>query len=348
MIGDPGGKSEERNLLAKEQLESNLEGLRPQLGRFIDLDDGLVLENSVWLSGLSVIDFLRDVGKHFTVNQMVARESVRARLERPGQGISYTEFSYMLLQAYDFFRLSEDYGCELQVGGSDQWGNIVGGVEYIRRSTRKPAYGMTTPLVTRADGSKMGKSETGAVWLDPARTSPYRLYQYLLQSEDAVVGAYLRYLTFLAHEEIEALDIETAERPERRAAARALAHEVSALVHGEDEARRAERASSALFGEEIAALDEETLLDVVGEAPSSSVSRSALDGAELSVVDALASSGLVSSKGEARRTVAQGGAYVNNRRVDDAERALSAADLLHERYILLRRGRRDYHLLVVK
>jgi len=348
MIGDPGGKSEERNLLTTEQIEANLEGIRPQLGRFIDLEDGLVLDNSAWLTQLSVIDFLRDVGKHFTVNQMVAKESVRSRFERPDQGISYTEFSYMLLQAYDFHRLSEDYGCELQVGGSDQWGNITTGVELIRRVSGKLAYGLTTPLVTKADGTKMGKSASGAVWLDPGRTSPYRLYQYLLQSEDEVVGAYLRYLTFLSHEEIEELDRETQARPQRRAAQRALAREVCVLVHGRDATAEAERVSVALFGEEIRALDERTLLDVVSEAPSSRVARDAVVAAPFPLVDAMATTGLVSSKAEARRTISQGGAYVNNRRVDDPDRKLGPADLLHDRYVVLRRGRRDYHLLVVE
>jgi tyrosyl-tRNA synthetase len=348
MIGDPGGRTDERQLLSEEQLAANIEGIRPQLARFIDLETGLVLDNSAWLSKISMIEFLRDVGKHFTVNQMVAKEAVRSRLERPDQGISYTEFSYMLLQAYDFLRLSEDHGCELQVGGSDQWGNITMGVELVRKLSGKPAHGMTTPLVLKADGTKFGKSASGAVWLDPQLTSPFRFYQFLLQTEDAVAGEYLRFFTFLDHDEIAALDRETAEHPERRAAQRALAHQVTTLLHGAKETAQAERASSALFGEEIAALDEPTLLDVVGEAPSSTVAREALLRGEVRLVDALASSGLVGSRGEARRTIAQGGAYVNNRRVDDAERVLAKDDLLHDRYVVLRRGRRDYHLLVAR
>ena len=348
MIGDPGGRTDERQLLSAEALAANVEGIRPQLARFIDLEDGLLLDNSSWLSELSVIGFLRDVGKHFTVNQMVAKEAVRSRLERADQGISYTEFSYMLLQAYDFLRLHEDYGCELQVGGSDQWGNITMGVELIRKLSGKLAHGMTTPLVLKADGTKFGKTASGAVWLDASLTSPFRFYQFLLQTEDAVVGAYLRYFTFLRHEEIADLDREVAERPQRRAAQRALAHDATALVHGEHEAGRAERASNALFGEEIADLDERTLLDVVGEAPSSTVSREALTHGEVTLVDALTSSGLVSSRAEARRTIAQGGAYVNNRRVQDEGSALGPGDLLHDRYVVLRRGRRDYHLLVAR
>lgn len=355
MIGDPGGRTDERQLLSREKLEEHLEGIRPQLARFIDLGDGLVLDNSAWLAQLSVIEFLRDIGKHFTVNQMVAKEAVRTRFERPDQGISYTEFSYMLLQAFDFLRLHEDHGCELQVGGSDQWGNITMGVELIRKLSGELAHGMTTPLVLKADGTKFGKSTAGAVWLNPELTSPFRFYQFLLQTEDDVVGAYLRYFTFLDHEEIQALDRETAEHPERRAGQRALAREVTVLVHGEHQTSQAERASSALFGEEIVDLDERTLLDVVGEAPSSTVVRAELsggggvsDGEGVSLVDALVSSGLVSSRSEARRTIAQGGAYVNNLRVDDPDRMLGPADLLHDRYLVLRRGRRDYHLLVVQ
>ena len=353
MIGDPGGKTGERALLSVDALAANLEGIRPQLERFLDFSVGagdrraLLLDNGSWLGPMRMVDFLRDVGKHFTVNQMVAKESVKARFERPDQGISYTEFSYMLLQAYDFLRLCTDHGCQLQVGGSDQWGNITMGVELIRKVARGEAFGLTTPLVTKADGTKFGKTESGTVWLDPSMTSPYRFYQFLLLSEDAVVGSYLRYFTFLSHQEIAALDQETADHPERRAAQRALAREVTTLVHGTDEVARAERASAALFGEEIATLDEQTLLDVVDDAPSSSASRQALLDPGLSLVDAMVSSGLASSKGEARRTIAQGGAYVNNRRESDEARVLGPDDLLHDRYVVLRRGRRDYHLLRV-
>jgi len=351
MIGDPGGKTDERVLLSADALAANLEGIRPQLARFLDFTEGcgdpraLLLDNGAWLGGLGVVEFLRDVGKHFTVNQMVAKESVRARFERPDQGISYTEFSYMLLQAYDFLRLHADHGCLLQVGGSDQWGNITMGVELIRKVARSEAFGLTTPLVTRDDGTKFGKTESGTVWLDAGRTSPYRLYQFFLQSSDAVVGDYLRYFTFLTLTEITALDAETAARPERRAAQRALARAVCSMVHGADETGRAERASAALFGEEIAAVDEQTLLEVFDDAPSSVMSRAALTGGGTSLVEVLVSTGLAASKGEARRTIAQGGAYVNNRRERDEGRALGPGDLLHDRYVVLRRGRRDHHLV---
>jgi tyrosyl-tRNA synthetase len=297
------------------------------------------------------LEFLRDVGKHFPVNVMLTKDSVRARLERTDSGLSYTEFSYMLLQAYDFLRLHLDHGCNLQIGGSDQWGNITMGVDLVRKVERAEVFGLTTPLVTKADGTKFGKSESGAdrVWLDPTMTSPYRLYQFLFNSEDAIVGDYLRYFTFLVREEIEGLDLETEAHPERRSAQRALARAVCGLVHGTEEVERAERAAAALFGEEIAELDEATLLEVVDDAPSTKVPRTALLGGAdggLPLVDAVVMSGLANSKSRARQSIDGGGVYVNNRRVDDPTATLGVADLLHDRYVVLRLGKRNYHLLV--
>ncbi|HEY1827358.1 MAG TPA: tyrosine--tRNA ligase, partial [Acidimicrobiales bacterium] len=269
MIGDPGGKSDERNLLTADVLAGYLEGIRPQMGLVLDLTpkpnaafdtSALLLENSVWLTQLSTIDFLRNVGKHFTVNQMVAKDSVKSRFERPDQGISYTEFSYMLLQAYDYLHLHTTHGCNLQIGGSDQWGNIVTGVDYIRRVTGDEVWGLTTPLLLKPDGTKYGKTGTGTLWLDPKRTSPFAIYQFLYNAEDSVVGALLRYYTFLDHAEITALDAETAEHPQRRAAQKALARAVVALVHGEAEVAKCEEASAALFTEDIASLSEDMLL----------------------------------------------------------------------------------------
>jgi tyrosyl-tRNA synthetase len=344
MIGDPGGKVEERAMLTKEVLAGYLEGIRPQLGQFLDLSDALLLDNSAWLGQLSTLDFLRDVGKHFTVNQMVAKESVKARFDRPDQGISYTEFSYMLLQAYDFMRLHVDHGCDLQIGGSDQWGNITMGIDYIRKVCQDEVWGLTTPLVLKADGTKFGKTETGTVWLDPARTSPFAMYQFFLNTVDAMVGPYLRYFTFLSHAEIEDLDAETADHPQLRAGQRALARAVVALVHGEAEVGRCEEASAALFGEEIAGLSEEMLLAVTEEAPTTDIPRSELvDG--LTLVDALVRSGLASSKADARRRIEQRGAYVNNVQQSEVARTLGPEDLLHDRYLVLRKGRRDIHLL---
>ncbi len=349
MIGDPGGKAAERPLLSEEQVRANLEGIGSQLERFVDMEGtavapALLVDNGRWLRQAGLIEFLRDIGKHFTVNDMVGKESVRARLERADVGVSYTEFSYMLLQAYDFLHLYDEYGCRLQLGASDQFGNITMGVELVRKVRGAKAYGLTTPLVVQADGTKFGKTEAGTVWLDAKRTSPYALYQFLLRSEDAVVGDYLRYLTFLDHEEILELDRATAERPEGRAAQRALAHTVCTLVHGADETARAEAAAAALYSEDIGDLDEAALLEVCAEAPASDRRRSELD-AGLSLVDVLVDSGLVKSKSAARTTVRQGGAYVNNRRQSDPERVLGRDDLLLDRYVVLRRGRRDYHLL---
>jgi len=351
MIGDPGGKSEERTLLSRAQLEANLAGIRPQLERFFDFDESagarraLLLDNGAWLGPFPLVDFLRDVGKHFTVNQMVAKESVRARLERPDRGISYTEFSYMLLQAYDFLHLFDTEGCRLQLGGSDQWGNITMGIDLVRRVRGVEVFGLTSPLVLQGDGTKFGKSESGTVWLSAQRTSPYQLHQYLLRSDDAVVGTYLRFFTFLDHDAIGALDEATASHPERREAHRALAREVVTLVHGADEAARAEAAAAALYSEDIAALDERTLLEVCAEAPASTLPRSELDGGSLTLVDALVRTGLVPSKGRARTVVSQGGAYVNNRRIADTEARLGREHLLFERYVVLRRGAQEYHLL---
>ncbi|MDP8991512.1 MAG: tyrosine--tRNA ligase [Actinomycetota bacterium] len=345
-IGDPGGKSEERPLLTAEELEANLAGIRPQLERFLDFGAGaLLLDNGEWLWELGLLSFLRNVGKHFSVSTMMAKESVRARLEQAEKTISYTEFSYMLLQAYDFLHLYDTHGCRLQVGGSDQWGNIVMGVDLIRRARGAQAFGFTTPLVVKADGTKFGKTESGNIWLDPARTSPYQLYQAFVRTEDAVVGQYLRFFTWLKRNSIEELEAATAAWPQRREAQRTLAWEVTALVHGEAEASRAERAASALFSEEIAALDETTLLDVFAEAPSTTLAPAEIDGRGLELVDALVRSGLAPSRSAARTTIEQGGAYVNNRRETDPGRRLGSPDLLHGRYVVLRKGKRDHHLL---
>ncbi len=347
MIGDPGGKQDERPLLDLETIEAHLESIRPQLAQFLDLDGGraLLLNNADWLSRLSTLDYLRDVGKHFTVNQMVAKESVKTRFERPDQGISYTEFSYMLLQAYDFLRLHLDHGCDLQIGGSDQWGNITMGVDLVRKACGDEVWGLTTPLVVKPDGTKYGKTESGTVWLDPKRTSPFAMYQFFLNTPDEQVTDLVRSLTFLDHDQIQALDAETAEHPQRRAAQRALARAVVALVHGESEVAKCEEASAALFGEEIAGLSEEMLLAVTEDAPTTIVARSELLDDGLTLVDLLERTGLATSKKEARRIIDGGGAYVNNVRQTDAGRTLVPADLLHDRYVVLRKGSRGVHIV---
>jgi len=349
-IGDPGGKNEERTLLSDDELVANLAGMRSQLERLLDFGDAagggraMLLDNGEWLNRLEVVTFLRDVGKHFSVNNMMAKESVKARLQRPDQGISYTEFSYMLLQAYDFLRLFDDHGCRLQLGASDQWGNITMGIELIRKARRQEAYGLTTPLVVKGDGTKFGKTESDTVWLDAARTSPYQLYQFFFRTEDSVVGTYLRYFTFLDHGTIRALDAATSSHPERREAPRALAREVCTLVHGAQETARAEAAAVALYSGTLASLDEELLLEVCAETPTSTRSRSALDGSGLSLVDALVDTGLATSKSQARTLVTQGGVSVNDARVGDTAAHVGRSDLLYDRYLVLRKGR-DYHLV---
>lgn len=349
-VGDPGGKAEERTLLSEEELRANTAAIRGQLGAFLDFDAdvsrrAILVDNADWLGELRLLDFLRDIGKHFTVNQMVAKDSVRSRLSAPDRSISYTEFTYMLLQAADFLHLFDEFGCRLQFGGSDQWGNITMGVDLVRRARHEEVWGFTSPLVLKPDGTKFGKTESGTVWLDPARTSPYQLYQFFLRSEDAVVGTYLRYFTDLSHEAILMLDEATASRPERRDAQRELARRVCTLVHGADSTAKVERAAAALFGGDLELLDEDSILDVFADAPSTVLPRQRLDASGTPLVDLLVETGLTGSKSQARRTVEQGGAYVNDRKVDDPDRLVGQGDLLSDRYVVLRRGKLDYHLV---
>ena len=353
MIGDPSFKAVERPLLTLEQIEANVEGIREQLTRFLDFthaagpSQALLLNNASWLTTISLTDFLRDVGKHFTVNQMVAKDSVKSRLDRDDVGLSFTEFSYMLLQAYDFLRLNVDHECTLQLGGSDQWGNITMGTELIRKSTGRSAAGLTSPLLLRADGTKFGKSESGAnIWLDASLTSPFEMHQYLLNTEDAMTPTLLRFFTFLDHETILELDDATMSSPQERRAQRALANAVVALVHGDDAAFKAERAGEALFQPTIAELDEATLLTIVADAPSSTISRGEFESG-IDAVDLVVRCDLAKSKGEARRFLDQGGVYVNNLRLA-SEARVGLESALHGRYVVVRRGRRELHLVVVQ
>ena len=353
LIGDPSFKSAERPLLDKAQLDANVEAIREQLGHFLDFtsDAGpaqaLLLNNAQWLTTVTLTDFLRDVGKHFTVNQMVAKDSVKSRLDRDDVGLSFTEFSYMLLQAYDFLRLNLDHGCTLQLGGSDQWGNITMGTELIRKVTGTPGAGLTSPLLLRPDGQKLGKSEMGMgdTWLDASMTSPFALHQWLLNCDDDMMPQMLRFFTFLDHESILQLDEATARSPQERQAQRALANAVVAMVHGDRAAANAERAGEALFSEAIADLDEATLLQVVADAPSSTLSRSELAGG-VDAAELLTRCELASSKGEARRFIEQGGVYVNNVRIEPLQ-PVNLSSVLHDRYLVLRRGRRQMHLVVI-
>ena len=352
LIGDPGGRRTERPLLSGEQIEANAAGIRRQLESMLDFSPGpagaTLLNNADWLAPMPVIDFLRDVGKHFTVNAMLAKEAVRTRLEDPDQGISYTEFSYMLLQAYDFLHLFDTEGCALQVGGSDQWGNITAGIDLIRRVRAAEAYGFTWPLVTKADGTKFGKSESGNVWLDPARTSPYQFFQFWINVDDRDAGRYLRLFTFLERAEIEAVEAAAAARPGAREAQRLLAREVTSFVHGPAAAEAAELASAALFGGDLRALDQAALAEVFADAPSSRLARSRLDAEGVGLVDLLAETGLVASKSAARQAVSQGGVSVNGVREADLERRLVPSDLLAGGFVVLKRGKRSYHVIHVE
>lgn len=352
MIGDPSGKSEERNLLSVEALRANVAGLEQQLRRFLDFDTGatgaLLLNNFDWMSRFSYLDFLRDIGKHFPVNVMLSKDSVKNRIERD-TGISYTEFSYMLLQAYDFAYLNREHGCELQVGGSDQWGNITAGIDLARRMHGAQLYGMTCPLLTNSEGNKMGKTERGAVWLDPARTSPYQFYQYWMNVADADAGKCLRFLTELSQEEVTALDKARETEPQKRESQRRLAEELTLLVHGAEALAGAQRATQQLFeifgGAEIANLSDSQLDEIFADVPSQTLERSKLDAPGLNIMDVLVVAGLAKTKSEARRTVEQGGAYVNNRRIEDFNTLLTAADLASETTIVLRSGKKKYALL---
>ena len=353
LIGDPSGKTAERRLLSREESVANAEAVRDQLESFLRFDGvpnpAEMVNNLEWLGEMDVIRFLRDVGKHFPVNMMLRKETVRRRLEDEATGISYTEFSYILLQSYDFLRLFQDRDCRFQFGGSDQWGNITGGIDLVRRVAGQKAYGAVFPLITTSAGVKFGKTEAGAVWLDPARTSPYRFYQFWMHTDDQDVGRYLRYFTLLGRDEIEALDRRVDEAPHRREAQQRLAEEVTRVVHGAEGLDRARRATDVLFGgAELEGLDADVISDVFSDVPSSSVSGEELDGAGVGIVELLAASGLTRSKGEARRAVDQGGVYLNNVRVTSVDRTVSGDDAVDGRFLVLRKGKRKYHLVVVE
>jgi tyrosyl-tRNA synthetase len=348
MIGDPSGKSEERKLLSTEILQANVAGMEMQLRRFLDFDCGdrsaLLVNNHDWMGRFGYLEFLRDVGKHFPVNVMLTKDSVRARLDRTDSGLSYTEFSYMLLQAYDFVQLHRQYDCEVQAGGSDQWGNITAGIDLARRLDGVQLYGCTCPLLTRSDGAKMGKTESGAVWLSAEKTSPYHFYQYWINLDDADVGRCLRFFTDLNQEEIDAVLAQHEADPGCRGAQRRLAVELTQLVHGPEGLRSAQRATKIFFGAEISEWNDSQLASIFADVPSRELSRKKLD-AGIPIIDALVESGLSKSKGDARRTITQGGAYVNNRRVEGIETTLTAAHLASETTLILRSGKKNYALL---
>ena len=348
MIGDPSGKSQERNLLDADQLRKNIAGMEKQMSRFLQFEGenaAVLVNNFDWMSGFSYLDFLRDVGKNFPVNVMMAKDSVKSRLGRDDAGISYTEFSYMLLQAFDFVHLFDQFECRVQVGGSDQWGNITAGIDLARRMRSEQIYGITHPLLTKTDGTKMGKTESGAIWLDAERTSPYQFYQYWKNVADEDAGKCMRYLTELPQEEIEALDESRSTEPQKRETQNRLAEELTKLVHGEGNLATAKQATEIFFGAEIADLNDSQLGEIFADVPSTSYPKSELDGEGLGLIDAMVGAGLAKSKGEARRTIEQGGAYVNNQRRPDLTTRLTATDLASETMIVLRSGRKKYALL---
>jgi len=349
MIGDPSGRASERNLLSPEQLEANLAGQKHQLERFLDFSGAhaaRMVNNLDWLGKLDLIGFLRDIGKHFSVNAMTQRDSVQLRLGRNDQGISFTEFTYALLQAYDFLELYDRYGCRLQMGGSDQWGNITDGVELIRRLRQGQAFGLTMPLVTKSDGSKFGKSESGNVWIDEKRTSPFAFYQYWLNTPDADVVRSLRYFTFIPPTEIDAVGAAHERGPERREAQRRLAREVTAMVHGDAALARAERATEVLFdGGDLRSLSPAELGEGLADAPRTKVPQAELSGGGLDLPSALVRCGLAPSKGQARTAIESGAVSVNHEVVKDVGRMLTQRDLLAERFVVLRRGKKTYSLI---
>lgn len=341
LIGDPRDVGE-RVMNSSDTVRDWADRIRGQLERFVEFDDGTtgaIVENNLnWTGPLSAIDFLRDVGKHFSVNVMLARDTVKTRLE--ADGMSYTEFSYMLLQANDYVQLRRTHGCTLQIGGSDQWGNIIAGVELNRRKDGESVHALTVPLVTSADGKKFGKSTGGgSLWLDPEMTSPYAWYQYFVNTGDADVVKYLRWFTFLDQAELDQLDEATRERPHAREAQKRLAAEMTTLVHGEENTRAVELASQALFGRaELADLDESTLAAALGETPVADLAP----GEPSTIVDLLVATGLSESKGAARRAVKEGGASVNNQKIADEDWTPSPEDLLHGRWLVVRRGKRNF------
>ena len=345
MIGDPSGRSEERNLLSPDELAANIAGVERQI-RGVLASTGQtvhVVNNADWMRGVGYLEFLRDVGKHVPLGQMLGKDSVKSRLEREG-GISYTEFSYMLLQAWDFVHLSDALDCRVQIGGSDQWGNITAGIELGRRLRSRELHGITCPLLTKADGTKMGKTAAGAVWLDPRRTSPYRFYQYWINLDDDDAGRCLLRLTELPLDEIRELDARRAAHPAARDTQKRIAEELTRLVHGDAGLAAARQATAIFFGAEISALDDAALAEIFADVPSHEFARATLDGDGLPLVEALKATGLAASTSAARRTIEQGGASVNNRRVGDVAYRLTPRDLAGAATLVLRSGKKSYAL----
>ena len=356
-IGDPSWKAQERPLLTKEILERNVASIKIQLAKLLDFETknnpARLVDNASWIQNISCLDFLRDIGKHFSVNQMIAKESIRSRLEDRETGISYTEFSYPLIQAFDFYVLARDFNCELQIGGSDQWGNITAGIDLCRKKAAKTVLGLTLPLITKADGTKFGKTEGGAVWLDPKRTSVYRFYQFWINTDDRDVVRYLKYFTFLSKEKIEELEQLHNVNPGWRKAQRELAFEVTELIHGREAAHATEQVSSILFygtsdPESLKVMAESTFEIIIGEVPTKEIEKSKLGGAGIPLVELLVHAGLCPSKGQARKDIEGGGVNINNVREASAARAVTSSDLLFGKHVLLRKGKKNYVVVTAK
>ena len=348
LIGDPSGKAKERQLLTLPQVEENLIGIKEQLSHFLDFDakenPARIVNNYDWLGPITMMEFLRDVGKHFTVNSLLGKEAISRRLESE-EGISFTEFSYPLLQAYDYLTLFDRYNCTLQMGGSDQWGNILAGTDLIRRRRGARAHALVFPLVTSSSGIKFGKTEAGAVWLDAKLTSPYRIYQFWLNTDDRDVVTHLKFFTWLSKEQIDELEESVRTEPETREAQRELARHVTSLLHGETELEKAVRASEVLFGKEMSGLSVDEIIDIFADVPSTELDRSKVESDGFTVGDALVLSGLAPSKGEAKRLVQGGGVAVNNVRADEVRKSISAADFIDGQVLVLRKGAKHYHLI---
>ena len=351
-IGDPSGKSQERQLLTREVLDHNIASVKTQLAKLLDFETkqnpARLMDNASWTAGVSFLDFLRDIGKHFSVNQMVAKESVRARMEDREVGISFTEFSYMLLQAFDFYHLRKEYNCELQIGATDQWGNITAGTDLCRKKLGAATFGLTFPLMTKADGTKYGKTATGTVWLDAKKTSPYRFYQFFVQLDDADVIKILKMLSFATQEQVADLGQQQIANPGARVPHKFLGRELTELIHGKTAADDALRASEILFGGELTGVSESTFSEIVGEVPTKEIEKSKLDGAGLPLVELLIQAGLCPSKGQARKDIEGGGVNINNVREASAARSVTSNDLLFGKHILLRKGKKNYVVVTAK
>jgi len=347
MIGDPSGKTEERQLLSKDRIQQNLEGIKDQLSRFIDFgakkNPAIIVNNADWLLELNFVEFLREIGKHFTINNMIAKESVKRRLDQE-DGLSFTEFSYMLLQAYDYLMLYDSHKCTLQMGGSDQWGNILAGMDLIRKLRGGKAHALVFPLVTTASGVKFGKTESGTIWLDPKLTTPYRFYQFWLNTSDGDVINYLKLFTLLSKEQILAQDDSLQKEPQNRFPHKRLAEEMTRMVHGETELEKAQKATRILFGEEVEGVGVKELSEIFTDVPSSNLLESELQGNGISLVDLLKKSGFADSKGQAQRLIQGGGVYINNRQEKDIERKILLVDTIDQRLLILRKGKKSYHI----